>query len=186
MWIEFDKHLWKIVYRGIIKANPSMELIKWDQVRLVLRKTSDSKHTIIIVRPIDGKIYHQGTHFDSIKTPIKTVLPKDYIVSDWVNETMPKQALNAFAESLGGALRTVTNRVVVEFNTDGVELDADMLSTIGFEIRRLRDDEKYEVVTLTDFAGILSRKQPLTNLYLHAYAGEDHPVLYGDAYIPLK
>lgn len=186
MWISFDKHLWKIVYRGIIKSNPSMELINWEQVRFVLRKTGDSKRTSIILRPIDNQVYHRGTHFDSVKTPMKKVMPKDYVVSEWISDTNPLQALTSFARSLGGALRTASNRVVVEFITDEVELDAGMRSTIGFEVRRLKEDGKYETVPFTDFAVTLARKGVLKDLYLHCYAGDDHPVLHGDVYIPLK
>ena len=186
MWLKLEKRLWKIVYRGIIQSSPSMELIKWDQVRFVLRKTGDSKRTSIILRPIDNQVYHRGTHFESIKTPMKKVMPKEYVLSEWISDTNPLQALTSFARSLGGTLRTSSNRVVVEFITDDVELDAGMRSTIGIEVRRLKEDGKYEVVPLADFATILARKGVLKDLYLHCYAGDDHPVLHGDVYIPLK
>lgn len=186
MWLKLEKHLWKVVYRGIIQSNPSMELIKWDETRIVLRKTGDSKRTSVILRPIDNQVYHRGTQFDSVKTPMKAAVPKEYVVSEWINDTNPLQALNSFARSLGGTLRTASNRLVVEFITDDVELDAGMRSTIGIEVRRLREEGKYDVVSLIDFATILSRKGVLNDLYLHCYAGDDHPVLHGDVYIPLK
>ena len=186
MWLKFEKHLWKIVYRGIIQSSPSMELIKWDETRIVLRKIGDSKRTSVILRPIDNQVYHRGTHFESVKTPMKKAMPKEYVVSEWINDTNPLQALNSFARSLGGTLRTTTSRVVIEFITDDVELDAGMRSTIGIEVRRLKEDGKYDVISLIEFAEILARKGVLKDLYLHCYAGDDHPVLHGDVYIPLK
>lgn len=186
MWIQIDRHLWKIAYRGLIKANPSLELINWEAVRLSIKSLPDPKKSLIVLRPLTNQIYHHGTKFDGLKTFVGTILPKDFVVNDWVQQREIGGVINDLARAFDGTYNARTNRFVVEFNSDELEIASEMKTTIGIELRERDQNGRYNRVPKDRWVNVFVNKENLSRYFLHVYAGDNHPMLYGDAYTPLK
>ena len=183
MWIEFERQLAKVLYRSILQKNPTMEYIHWDKIRFSLKLSSYPNETLAIVRPSSDTIYHQGTFFRVRKLHFKTFLPKVFEVAKHFTN-LEGNLPNKLATAVDGRLLLSSNRIAIDISTDDVEVSTDMGRSIYLELHQKVGEERFTKVPLTQLEVV--RTGQYENFYLYAYTDENHPLFYGDCFIPLK
>ena len=185
--LNYDISLKKILRRAILEKNREMEYIDWLNVVFKINPSDRDTVTIVSLRPKDKTKYNKGTYFKFAKFQLEKALPESILLSDYTN-------INGFVRK---KFKEISDKIMLIFGNANVErgclvLDKEEVqlqsgtdTDINVRLVRLNAEKKFVNVN-QDMR--LDNKADLLNgqYFIHVYAGNSHPLFYGERFILIK
>lgn len=185
--LSHDISLKKVLRRAILEKNVEMEHLDWLNLVFKLNPSERNTISVISVRPLDKTKYHQGTAFKFAKLQLEQLLKDEILLSDYINlNNLSNKKFSEVRQHLMPIINGkhfVQNALILDMSDVQHHANVDKEMNVSL-VRRLPNKKLVEVDY--DSRPTTVRSMLDGTYYLHIYAGENHPLFYGEKHILLK